>query len=355
MQLARLRIANVGPVDHGDLNFTDSEGNARRVTVLFGGGGVGKTSLLQAISNTRPGYTVALQRARNASAAPIAVADWLLGEDDPSRPHPLRLAGPNAVLDESDNESLVRRREQAFFEKRANEGGFALVAIGGARWFSRSPIVLTSPERTVLRYDVRAPAVFEDATRADLSRETKQMLIYPTLAAATESFQASRRGTQVLSSTHRMALEAAMHDVADALAKLGGYSFIGVDPTHLEPIFARENGPAITFDELPTSVRHLVAIGTLTLRTLAAAYPHRDARSAEGVALIDDVALHQDPQVHDRLLPTLRAILPRVQWIVTTSSTRIAISCHTSEVVALRRHGASQPVEVNAGESAIVH
>src|SRR5260370_29638593 len=57
-------------------------------------------------------------------------------------------------------------------------------SISGARWFSRRPVMLSSPERNVLRYDPRGAASFDDATRADLARETKQVLSYAAIAGA---------------------------------------------------------------------------------------------------------------------------------------------------------------------------
>ena len=89
--------------------------------------------------------------------------DWHLGEDDPARPHPLRVVSPNAKADETEDGALVRRREQALYDRRAGEGGFTFVAFSGARWFSRTPVTLATPDRTILRYDVRATASFDDA------------------------------------------------------------------------------------------------------------------------------------------------------------------------------------------------
>src|SRR5262249_19062440 len=157
-------------------------GGPRRLAVLFGGEGVGKTSLLAAVASTRPGHAVA--QAAGASGAraeepPWVAASFFLGDDDPVRPHPLLVVSPNARLPgEPDDGVLLRRREQALFDRRAAEGGFVLVAFSGARWFSRTPVLLTTPERTVLRHDAKAAASFDDATRSDLTRETKQVLSF---------------------------------------------------------------------------------------------------------------------------------------------------------------------------------
>src|SRR5687767_8747741 len=94
----------VGPFDSLAFPFVDEEDKPRLLTVVHGGGGVGKTSLLQALSSARPGHCVAHLRQREARldeeaaepATPRVVCHWWLGQDDPSRPHPLILASPNA-------------------------------------------------------------------------------------------------------------------------------------------------------------------------------------------------------------------------------------------------------------------
>ena len=45
-------------------------------------------------------------------------------------------------------------------------------------------MLLASPERSVVRYDVRAVPSLDDATRADLARDTKQILSYAGITAA---------------------------------------------------------------------------------------------------------------------------------------------------------------------------
>src|SRR5204863_5339447 len=133
------------------------------------------------IAATRPGHALPPMPARKPEGgASFVVTEWTLGDDDPARPHTLRVASPNArPEDEDENESVIRRREQVHFDRLAQEhGGFVLVPFSGARWFSRSAVLFGAPERNLVRWDVRAAHSFDDATRADLSRDTKQVLSY---------------------------------------------------------------------------------------------------------------------------------------------------------------------------------
>jgi hypothetical protein len=362
MQLLEARVVGVGPLDDVTFPFADDAGVARAATVVLGGGGVGKTSLLAAIASTRPGHAVA-QRPRRASSSagearearevPFVVTQWSLGAEDAGRPHALRVASPNAATGEPDDVAMLRRREQALFERRAVEGGFALAAFSAARWFSRAPIVLGGAERAMGRHDPRAALAFDDPTRADLARETKQVLAYPVVASAVAGGAAA----------DLVSLEAAVRGAVAPLARLAGFAFEGVDPVTLEPVFARPAGEparapgrgAVAFDDLPAEARHLVALAALTLRTLHAAWPDRDPRAAEGVALVDDADAHLDAAARRGLLPALREALPGVQWILAAASPEVALVCEPGDVLALRRTGDGDAVTLYEGEEALVH
>ncbi|HEU4404333.1 MAG TPA: hypothetical protein VFS43_03485 [Polyangiaceae bacterium] len=356
MRLVRVRLVGVGPFDDLEVPFCDEFGAPRAVTCVTGSGGVGKTALLSALATTRPGHCVAQPRRRGgpAAPAPYVVADWLPSDDDPQRPHPVRVVSPNGGDDEGEGAAL-RRREQALFERRAAEGGFVLVAFSAARWFGRSPLVLAAPDRTLGRYDVRAPFTFDDATRADLTRETKQALAYAGVGAALYARRPASPPRPPEARARAEAFEAAMAEVVGALVRLGGFEYAGIDPLSLEPTFHGPRGEATPFDDLPTGVRHLACFGALTLRALYAAYPERDVRSGEAVVLIDEAGLHQEASAQRALAPALRAALPRVQWVLTGGSPALAEGCEAGEVLALRRLPASPKVELFAGELATLH
>ncbi|MCS6900352.1 MAG: AAA family ATPase [Polyangiaceae bacterium] len=349
MHLARVRLVGLGPFDDLSLSFAEEDGPPRRLSVIFGGGGVGKTTLLTAIASTRPGYAVVQHRNRTSRQG-HAVALWHLGQDDPGRPHPLRILSPNVQLDEPEEVALLHRREQAAMEKRAAEGGFVLLYFPSVRWFSRTPVLLTAPERTIMRYDVRSTHSTDDATRGDLARETKQALSFASIASAL-----CLRDPAHPQRARLLELDQTMRQVISGLTGLTGYPFLGADPMTFEPLFGSPSGEAVLFDELPTGTRNLAAFGALTIRAVYSAYPDTPPHQAEAVVLIDDVELHQETTVTRRIASTLRQVLPRVQWILTTSSATLAASCETGELLALRRTPPSQRVEIYEGSEAVVH
>jgi hypothetical protein len=365
MRLSTLELFGVGALSGVKLAFGDgtqpASGSAgpspRALTVLFGADGVGKTAVLTAIASTRPGHPLPLlpRRSRGSDEAPtevpFATTEWMLGDDDPDRPHPLRVSSPNAHLGEHDGEAALRRREQALFDRRAQEhGGYAFVAFSGARWFSRTPVVVASPERTVLRYDVRAAASFDDASRADLTRETKQVLAVAAIGSALE-----REGGAGVGDLSRF--DIALREVAALVLAPFRAEYDGVEVRSLEPLFSLEGRDAM-FEELPRGARHLLAIVTLSMRVLYAAYggSPRAIREREGLVLIDDLESQQDAAVLRHLPSLLKAVLPRVQWIVATSASAVTLGCERDEVVALRREPAHDGrVLVHEGAFAVLH
>jgi hypothetical protein len=274
------------------------------------------------------------------------VCDWLLGDDDPERPHPLVVAGPNTRVHPKEEHESIRRREQVVFDRVARDGGYAFLMIPSTRWFSRQPIAISAPSRTVAHYDVRSSVSLDD--RSDLARETKQAVAYAAISAALPDLAVAKpRGFELLGAAMRRAL--------DEVLGLAHCSYLGIDPHSFEPVFRESRGTAVPFDGLPTRVRHLIALAALPVRMLWGAYPGTDPRMCEGVVAIDEIDLHQDANAQAGLTAALHRALPRVQWIVTTSSPTVAASAESRDVLALRRLPDLNRVDLYVGDAARTH
>ncbi|MEX1367144.1 MAG: hypothetical protein AB1Z98_28715 [Nannocystaceae bacterium] len=360
MRLVHAMLSGVVPFGELEVDFRDAHGDPRSVTVVHGGAGVGKTTLLNALACTRPGHTTVGSSLRSTEQGPARVrCAWHLGEDEPSRPHPLVIKTPGTSSDPQPGDAeaeALRRREQALFDRRARErGGFVFLLFPANRWLSRQAVSLHSPARSLLRYDVRSTTAFDQGSSADLTRETKQALAYAAISSALVPTggleQASRGSTRI----DPRELGAAMHEAIDTVVRLAGFAYEGLDPRTLEPLFSRPTGRPLPFDGLPTRTRHLVAFVAITIKTLWAAHPSVDPRTAEGVVAIDDADLHQDAAVQAELLRTLRTVLLGVQWIVTTASPLLAAAAAPGEVIALRRLSEDDEVSAFVDQQARTH
>jgi hypothetical protein len=355
MYLISAQLDDVPPFGTIELPFCDEHGQPRLLTVVHGAGGVGKTVLLSALGATRPGNATVMFNG-TMGTTPQARCAWQLGIDDPERPHPLMVATPVPARPGEDEPVVLRRREQAMFERRAKDGGFVFATFPTIRWFSRQPVALHAPTRTVAHYDVRATVNLDDANRSDLTRDTKQALAYAAIAASLmPQVQRERNAQRERNPLDMRLLGTAMREVVDAMAQLVGFSYLGLDPISLEPAFASTGTRRLPFDGLPTRGRHLVAIAALSVRTLWAAYPGVDPRDAEGVIAVDDIDLYQDAAVQERIAGALRTALPKVQWILTTSSPIIAGACDAREILTLRRLPDDEHVELFVDEQARTH
>lgn len=363
MYLTRAQLLGVSPFGTLDVPFCDIDGEPRMVTVVHGAGGVGKTTLLRVLSSTRPGHAAPLLgRSMPGATTPAqAMCHWQLGDDDPERPHPLLVCTPNMRSRgaDDDDDAALQRKEQTMFDKQAKErGGFVFTVIPSARWYSPQAVSLHAPLRTVAHYDVKTSSTFDDAARSESTRDTKLAIAYAEVSSALAPSTQRERNRLRESSTRpwdTRLLGNAMRDAIGAVLDLVGYTYDGVDPVSLEPSFTTPAGSICIFDRLPNHVRHLLTIATIPVRTLWAAYPGQDPRTSAGVVAIDEVDLHQPPEVARELMSTLRATLPRVQWIVTTANAELAAATDAEALLSLRRMPEEETVALFEGATAQLH
>lgn len=343
MRLLRARFFCPEVFGSIELSFEDEDGTPRPVTLLYGGPGTGKTTLITALLHTRPG-SVTSAGMRQGDAICHAQCAWSLGMDEPDRQGPLVLCSHNAPL-EFATSTPVQRTEMAFVERLSKDGGFVFVTFSAVRWFSRSSVLLTSIAHTVRKHEVRLTDPLDDAARQDLTREVKQALAYAEL----------QRLVPPLPNQKRDAIGDAMRQVVTELCRVYGIDYLGLDPETLEPSFRQGGRPHFPFDELPTCAKHALAFGVITLRRIWAAYPDLDPRRGQAVVAIDQVELHQDAAATAALVQTLTALFPDVQWLLTTRSSELLAARSSDEVIALRRAEPDQLVSVNLGIAARVH
>ncbi len=341
MKLLSVHISSPEVLGELDVPFQTDGHAPRNITLIVGGPGSGKTTLLAAIGNTRPGHTVAMG-IRPSEAECSASCSWWLGMDEPDRSKPLVLHSPNAP---EAQQATDARREAAFFERLARQGGFVFLALSAMRWFSKAPLLLSTPERTVARYDVRTSEPMDDAGRNDLGREVKQVLAYSSIVRFLPHAHGERE---------RLLGEAMARLVGD-LCEPYGFSFDGVEPRSLEPVFTHNSGRRLRFDALPAATKHAISFGALPLRALWAAYPGMDPKRAQGVVAIDQFELHQNETTAEELIEILTRSLPDVQWILTTRSDQLAAARPSEETFALRRIGERGAVQVFTGKASRLH
>ncbi|MEE9383307.1 MAG: hypothetical protein V3V08_07825 [Nannocystaceae bacterium] len=349
MYLERLSVVRLGPFDKLDVEFLDREYSPRMMTVVYGEGGIGKTTFLAALTCTRPGHLVVPRGLfRRPGGGSWASASWRITEEDRTGSYSMELVTPNAGPSAPTIEA-AQRRVQVLIERRAASGrGCVYIAVPGQRQFPRASLGLIDPARTMLHYDVRTAGIAAESSRPELTRACKQAISYAGIVSA---LVGNRRGDE---SDPRF-LGAAMSEAIGEMVGLADYGYVGVDPLSLEPMFVSPGGSRLGFEGLPSQLRHLVSFVAIPTRNLWAAYGGRDPRECEAVVAIDDVQLRLSEGVMQGVLAALRRALPRVQWILATSSPLLASRCDPDELVTLRRLPNSDRVELFTGDLARSH
>lgn len=387
MLLERLRLRQVGPFDLVEFPFVDGDGAVRPVTVIHGDGGTGKSTLIRAIENTRPGHCSRTAIPRNAPPNSAVMAGWRLGDEDEERPHPLWTTTPGQSMYEDEEEERLRRREQSLFDKLAGGGrGFVTVEFSEHRSFPRAGLSISDPARSLLKLDNRSPG-FSDRSRYELTRRCKQILAYAELSAAllgeqnvvtdlmaadsedpagfdpmAEDFGLPGLGEEEVGPTAADAVELdpralreALHAGLGPLLALVGHRYQGLDPLSFEPLFETADGRLLHFDEMAKQARHLASFAIVGAHTLWAGTGGRDPREAEGVLLVDEIEMHLQPRVAAGVVDALRGAFPRAQWILTTASPLVAASVDPRELMAVRRLPGQSSVELYAQKLAQTH
>jgi hypothetical protein len=227
----------------------------------------------------------------------------------------------------------LRRREQTHYDRHAAHGGFAFIGIPATRRFSSNPIMLSDTARSLGTYDPRGGPGFCDTLRAELTRSVKQVLTYAASGAAL-----CQRGFSGLSADGLAfdRLDEALRQAVSVVCGPIGVVYRGIDPLSLEPMFSAPGQRLCKFDALSQQARHLLALSILPVHHFWLASHGQDPREVEGVVAVDDLEHSLSDATQERVIADLQTLLPQAQWIVATSSYRIAASVEKDEVIALR-------------------
>jgi hypothetical protein len=108
---------------------------------------------------------------------------------------------------------------------------------------------------------------------------------------------------------------------------------------------------SLLVEELSDGERSLVVLGFDIAKRLAQLNPNdpMPTINGQGVVLIDEVDLHLHPQWQRRIIPSLTAAFPRVQFIATTHSPQVIGETPVGQAVLLREDGTSEVLDESLG------
>ena len=188
-------------------------------------------------------------------------------------------------------------------------------------------------EQVVVSYGAtRNLSDFRDTRFNSLSRQVqRQMTLFDPLTQVASVETLLHGGSDT-----RPALET----LVTLLRRVLGEDELGqIGTTAAAPLSFRRHGTALETLDLPDGFRSTVAwLADLCIAWHEAAKPRsRDPADIAGIVLIDEIDLHLHASLQRRLIPRLRAALPKVQFVATTHSPLIVSSFDRHELVILDR------------------
>ena len=353
MKLERVEIENYRAVERLDLALDPD------LTVLHGGNGHGKTSVLSAI-------------AVGLGSIPLLLPDvsgigFLESDRRGLRPIRIELTSIDGVS--WHRQVLGERRTTARPKLKA-----ALEALTAADREGSDPLDLP----IVAFYDADRAVAHRAAVEPPDHRRNAGTSFsrYAALAGALSSrtsfreffawfyamenaeLRAQRRAAPARSETSkalnavRRAITAMLPGVSEPRVELDPFRF--VVSVQSDPDDRHGNGfeeaEELALDQLSGGYRIVLALAADLARRMAQGNPHLDdPLRSEAIVLIDEVDLHLHPSWQQRVLTDLARTFPNTQFIVSTHGPPVLTTTRPEHVVALRREGGNVVAEQAAG------
>jgi energy-coupling factor transporter ATP-binding protein EcfA2 len=320
MFLSSLTLRNVRAIESLTLNFATPAGGQRRWTLLLGENGCGKSTVLRAAALLLAGS--------DALAELLGSPDSWIRNGCKSCRIEATLALPTGATAEV---ALVLHRGDRLRDVFARNQA-ALDLLDAAIHAADTPCF-------VLGYGVsRRPghAALGPATPAGSPRARGLATLFSADAPLVSLEQWAtdldyRLGPRALKPL-RTALDRLLH----------GLSFARIDRQSRQLMFATDDGE-VPLRQLSDSQQSVAAwCGDLLYRITEAFPASKDPLATRGLLLVDELDLHLHPVWRRRLLDTLSAALPHVQFIATTHSALTAQQSGEGELYVLRREAPSQ-------------
>jgi putative AbiEii toxin of type IV toxin-antitoxin system len=360
MYIERLHLRNVRLLAEQEFSFLNSDGSPRMWTVLLGENGVCKSTILQSIAlaamgpklgSALIGDTDRLRNITNKADASITASFKIptLGH----RPPPGQPDLLSSLLMTSKRHDLLpgdqqRPGEEPLLDQFRGERiwGLFIVGYGVGRYLAR-PGEVAAPEDPVLDrvsglFDVRHKmlginfsSVFGDG---QIARRFSNYVLNVLLEGA--------RPEERL-------LPGFLDLESDASLESSGFEFLMGESRLKLPATWLSDG----YQAMLSWVADLLGNALLDIRDFPPVFDISltglvRPQELQGIVLLDEIDLHLHPAWQRRIIPLLRKIFPKLQFIVTTHSPLILTGFEREEIIRLRFHDGQvvqDPAEIQPG------
>ncbi len=337
MYLRNLRLENVKLLGDQDFSFVRADGSPRLWTVLIGDNGLCKTTVLQAIGLAASGDKQATSLVADAATFRRVTEEdreVLIGAEFSATDKDLPHAG-----------KVELRLPKGWHEFRADNGSQWISEVRGQRlpgYFVAGYGVgrfLPKPGEVVV------PSDFTQDRVRSLFDHRHQML-------GTDFFEALKKGDKAhlrYAKQLRAVLLAEDSTGATLLPGLSRFELRGRGGvrTNQDLLAQRRFELDVEGESFKLPIQGLSHGYQSTIAWIADLLGHAfldsggpvEAASLRGVVLIDEIDLHLHPSWQRRLVPTLKAAFPCLQFVATTHSPLVLTGLEADEIVRLRFEG----------------
>jgi predicted ATPase len=334
MFLRRLRLSNIRSIAELDMNFETPKGGGRPWTFILGENGAGKSTILRAIALALAG----------SEALPEVLGDhdWWIREGCAD-------ASIDVEIATSKNE---RRHARLSFTRGSSTLRFLTDNTTSLETLD-SALAHASRNYFVVGYGVsrRAPSdnkgpnsITNSSYRANRAQNIATLFSSSATLVSLEQWAIDldyRRGDSGLAIV-RKALDTLLPDV----------TFNGVDKEHRRLRFKTPDG-VLPLELLSDGYQAMAAwCGDLLYRITETFANHKNALSARGLLLIDELDLHLHPVWQRQLVSFLRSTLPNFQFVTTTHSPLTVHQAGEGELFILQRPSDSEPSRLRSFDGA---
>lgn len=347
MYLQKLKLTNIKLLADQEFAFTRSDGSIRPWTVIIGDNGLCKSTILQTIALAASGSTLgtALARepqsyrrsgsntdarieARFTTPAPTEPMFWpgmapLFREPALTVALDVKRRRHDLVPDPSSDDSRLINDVRAY-----RTPGWLVVGYGVGRFLPRPGEVAipTNPvsDRVEGLFDVRHKMLGTDFYGA--LKERKQASRYSAVLRDT-LLAANEIGEQLLPMLDDIELRGrkGVQHLSTLLESKRFAVRIGSEVMKL-PVTSLSDGYQSTISWIADLLGHAFLDGSTNI----------EPSTMSGIVLLDEIDLHLHPTWQRRLVPILKKVFPKLQFIVTTHSPLVLTGFEKEEIIRLR-------------------
>jgi hypothetical protein len=334
MFLRRLRLTNIRSIEALDMSFETGSGAARPWTFVLGENGAGKSTVLRAIALALAGSEALpevlgdhdwwIREGRNDATIEVEVAT---SKNERRTARLTFVRGSSTLRFLTDNAATLETLDGALAHASRN---YFVVGYGVSR---RAPS------------DGKGPSSITNSSyRANRAQNIATLFSSAATLVSLEQWAIDldyRRGGEGLKIVHQ-ALDTLLPNV----------QFDGVDKERRRLRFKTPDG-VLPLELLSDGYQAMAAwCGDLLYRITETFANHKNALSARGLLLIDELDLHLHPVWQRQLVTFLRSTLPNFQFVTTTHSPLTVHQAGEGELFILKRPDESSPSQLTQFEGA---